>query len=146
MILYPTTDYVSFITVAEADTIIGAYTLNFSTWDALDDTDKEAYLRIAFSIINDGLDTLPDAPVSQCLKNSQALNAVHDVINGISKPLTISQVVKKEEAGQVKVEYFEPSATATSNSYIHPLSKQCLADLGYVFPISGFGQTTLGRS
>lgn len=146
LIVYPTTDYDSFITVAEADTIIGNLTLNLDTWNALEDTSKEAYLRIAFQVIIDGLETIPDDPVSTCLKNSQALNAVHDLTNGVSNPIVVDQAVKKEEVGQVSVEYFAPDETSLSQTYIHPLSVACLTDLGYVFPITGFTQITLGRS
>ncbi len=146
MVVYPTESYDSFITVAEADTTILKYTLNTASWEALSDSNKEAYLRIAFSVIVDGLEDIPDDPVSDCLKGSQALNAVHDLLNGVSNPLSIESAVKKEEAGQVKVEYFEPASAKVSDSYIHPLSIKCLSDLEYNFPLSGFGQTTLGRS
>jgi hypothetical protein len=148
LIVYPTEDYDSFVSVADATTIIGNLTLYSSEWGALDLSEQEAYLRIASQVITDGLTTIPADPVPQCLKNSQALIAIHDVVNGISKPLTIESVVKKQKAGSVEIEYFEPNSTGTTNNRIPSLAATCLEGLGYEFPISGFGlkRATLVRS
>jgi hypothetical protein len=150
LVIYDATDYDSFATVAEADTIVATYTLYDTEWSALSTITKEVYLRIAFRVIVDNLVDLPLAPASSCLKQAQALIAVQDLMSGISGSSEVTTgVVKKRKAGILEVEYFEPSSDKSGRTVIIPrLALPCLIELGWDGNISngGFNQTTLGRS
>lgn len=144
--IYDADGYDSFCTELEADATIASLTLDSATWLALDTAKKEAYLRIAFRIIMDGLEELPTS--SDCLKEAQALIAMHDVVNNITVPADQSGVVKKEKVGVVEVEYFEGVKAKDNVNPIPPLAVPCLAALDYNFPsiYDGLRQATLGRS
>ena len=148
--IYDATGYDSFATIAEADSTVANLTLYSTQWSALDDTTKEIYLRIAFRVIIDGLEELPEAPPSDCLKEAQALIAINDVITGLSiNEETTTGVIKRQKAGVVEVEYFEPNSDSSGRTVIVPsMALQCLLALGWTGNISegGFKQTTLGRS
>ena len=151
--IYDATGYDSFCTIVEADATVAAYTLYNTQWDALTDTQKEIYLRIAFRVIIDGLDEddYPTAPVDDCVKQAQALIAVQDLITGASAlaETGVTGQIKKQQAGVVSVEYFQLDSGSSARTVIIPsLALPCLIDLGWdgSTSVGGFQQTTLGRS
>lgn len=153
LIIYPTADYDSFITVADATTVVEELTLYASTWNALSVSEQEVYLRIAMRRIIDGIDQetdpLPD-PMLDCAGEAQALMAVEDVVYGISanvQPEVGS--VKKEKVASLEIEYYDSVLGKTRMVSIVPaMARPCLETLGYDVPpnIIGLQQTTLGRS
>ena len=146
LIIYPATDADSFITVADATTVIKKYTLDGDKWDAKTLEEQEILLRIAFTDIINHTDqtTYPD-PLPSCVPEAQALMAVHDLVNSISGGAVGTQAqVKKQKAGPVEREFFELKTLPKSTQRVPEQAKPCLASIGYTFP--SFGQTLLGRS
>ena len=152
LILYPTADYDSFITVADATTVIQGYTLHGSVWSALSVAEQEVYLRIAARNIIDHVDQeltpFPDEmPV--CVGDAQALMAIQDVVYGFSTETTAEEFgsIKKEKVASLETEYYDTNASKTAQR-VPSMAQPCLEDIGYLFTpnISGLSQTTLGRS
>ena len=154
LIIYPTADYDSFITVADATTAIGELTLHSTQWTALTNAEKEVYLRIAFRNIDDHVDQddypYPD-PMTDCVGTSQALMAVQDVVYGFSASTSTAEVgsVKKEKVASLEIEYYDSKSNTMKYAQIVPdMAKPCLETLGYIFTptYNGLSQSTLGRS
>ena len=155
LILYPEVNADSFITALDADGYIAALTLHSAQWMALSVADKEIYLRIAYRLINAGIDYM-DNPLPlvlpTCLFEAQALIALHDLTNGISanaSGASSSGVVKMQAVGSLKVEYFEPKdgSSVVSTDPIPDGAKACLTSLGFIFASTSgrFKQQRLAR-
>ena len=154
LVIYPTADYDSFITVADAATTIGEYTLHSAVWTALTSAEQEIYLRIAARNIIDHVDQdltpFPD-PMPTCVGQAQALMAIQDVVYGFSAQDTVDESgsIKKEKVASLEIEYYDTkSKTAKRVSVVPDMAMLCLEDIGYVLSpyIAGLTQTTLGRS
>ena len=154
LIIYPTDSYDSFISVADATTVIDTLTLFSTEWGAITDTEKEIYLRIAMRRIVDGIDQdenpLPD-PLPDCAGEAQALMAVQDVVYGISANTTTESTgsIKKQKVASLEIEYYDTTSQTTKMVSIIPaMARPCLEELGYELPpmVTGLKQTTLGRS
>ena len=152
LIIYPTADYDSFVTVADATTVIAAYTLHSATWIVLTTAEQEVYLRIAARNIIDHVDQeenpFPD-PMTDCVADAQALMAINDVVYGFSASIAAEETgaTKKEKVGTLEVEYYD-TKKSSGISMVPTLAVPCLEALGYVFTpnIDGLAQLTLGRS
>ena len=154
LIIYDDADYDSFISVADATTIIGNLTLYATQWGAITEAEQEIYLRIACRRIEDGIDQeaypYPD-PMPACAGEAQALMAVQDLVYGISAGTNTNATgsIKKQKVASLEIEYYDTAtATTTMVSIIPLMARPCLEALGYDVPpyISGLKQTTLGRS
>ncbi len=153
LIIYPTANYDSFISVEDADTVVSTLTLHEALWSDKDETEKEVYLRIAFRNIDDHVDqTLtpyPD-PMTDCVGEAQALMAVQDVIYGTSTPDTeLNGAIKKQKVASLEIEYYDTNTGKVISIPVVPsMAVSCLETLGYIFSpkISGLSQSTLGRS
>ena len=153
LIIYPTADYDSFITVADADTVVSTLTLYDAQWSDKTTAEKEVYLRIAFRNIDDHVDQsltpYPD-PMPDCVGEAQALMAVQDVVYGTSTPDTdVNGAIKKQKVASLEIEYYDTSTGETvSIPVVPPMAVPCLETLGYIFTptVGGLSQTTLGRS
>lgn len=118
LIIFPATNSDSFITVADADTIITENVILSADWLALTEATKEVYLRIATSTIHsvvstdstnaDGyLDELTYVYADSCLHKACALMAVHDLNYGLSSEINPNTgLVSKEKVGDLEVTYF----------------------------------------
>ena len=157
LIIFPAVGYDSYVTVADATTIIDKYTVNGAEWAAVSPADQEIYLRIAFRRILDGIEDLsatplPD-PILGCEPESQSLMAVHDVVNGISATAgsagAAAGEIKMQQVGTLKVEYFQSDSgfVATTTNPIPSMVRDCLEKLNYVFSSTSnkFKQQRLGR-
>jgi len=154
LIIYPTADYDSFVSVADATTTIANLTLHSSVWVALTTGEQEAYLRIACRNIEDHVDQdetpYPD-PMTDCVAEAQALMAVQDVVYGFSASTTAQETgaIRKQKVASLEIEYYD-SATGGMKSAprVPTMAVPCLEALGYVFTpsVSGLSQVTLGRS
>lgn len=106
LIIYPTTDYDSFVSVVDADTIISKNSLKNTEWTALTEAQKEVFLRIATTRILNAIDTsllVEDV----CIKNATALMAVRDLVFEISSSVNPNTgLISKEKVGNVEVTYF----------------------------------------
>jgi hypothetical protein len=152
LIIYPLPDADSFITVADADIVIGKYTLQSASWLALSPEAKENYLRIAYRDIIDHTDptTYPD-PLDACVGEAQALMAVHDLQYGLSDTQTATTgAIKKQQVGSVTREFYDVQGQVKDavTSRVPDMAKTCLTALGYVMSadMRGLCQTLLGRS
>ena len=153
LIIYPTANYDSFITVADADTVVNTITLYSTQWGAKSNGEKEVYLRIACRNIESHVDTdltpYPD-PFPDCVGEAQALMAVQDVIYSTSTPQTdVNGAIKKQKVASLEIEYYDTSSGKTVNIPVVPaIAVPCLETLGYIFipSIGGLSQSTLGRS
>lgn len=152
--IYPTTDYDSFISVADATTTISEMTLHASLWDGITETEREIYLRIACRVIEDGIDQTvnpyPD-PMPDCAGEAQALMAVQDLVYGFSASTATSSVgaIKKQKVSSLEIEYYDSDSDSPKKvSYIPSLAVPCLELLGFDVPpnINGLTQLTLGKS
>ena len=152
LIIYPLTDSDSFITVADADIVIGKYTLQSAAWLALTPTAKENYLRIAYRDIIDHTDpTTYPTPLDACVGEAQALMAVHDLQYGFSNTQSATTgAIKKQKVGSITREFYDVQGAVQDavTGRVPDMAKNCLTALGYVIAAktSGVGQTLLGRS
>ncbi len=153
LILYPDPAADSFVTLPQAELYISMLTMNSQEWIALTDPDKEILLRIAYRDIVDHTDptTYPN-PLPICVSEAQALMASHDNVNSISSGVastTVQGAIKSQKVGSIAQSFYDTKTTATARSLSRvPASAQsCLANLGYVFKISGSGlkQVHLGK-
>ena len=128
LIVYPATDYNSFVTLTEADAIIETTVYN-SSWSGLPNDDKMRYLITAYRniMILDGI-LLPDTATT-CLKESQSLMAVHDKVNGISEASSNAGQIQSAKVGSVAVTYTNGDP-ATMPSLYPSQAVKCLEDLG----------------
>ena len=149
LIIYPTADYDSFVSVANADDYISSLTVYSADWTALSTDDKERYLRIALRTIVSGIDTdtypLPD-PMLTCAAEAQSLIAIHDLVNGLSTSKeTSTGAIRRNKVGSIEQEFFE--GKFKHKSRIPAIAKACLESLDFDTNILyGVTQTTLGRS
>lgn len=137
LVIYPATDYNSFVTLAEADAIIES-DVNYPTWAAeTDDEVKKRYLITAFRniVALNGL-TLP-ATAEDCLKESQSLMAVHDIVNGISTASGTPGQIESAKVGPVEVKYTDGSPASDIGVFPAVVYK-CLESYGAYFTGSSF--------
>ena len=152
LILFPLSDSDSFISVADADVVIGKYTLQGDEWNALTPVAKENYLRIAFRDIIDHTDpTTYPVPLDGCVGESQALMAVFDLQYGLSNTQTATTgALKKQQVGSILREFYDVQGAvqSTVTSRVPDMAKSCLATIGYTIAstTTGLKQTVLGRS
>ena len=162
--LYPAVGADSFISLADATTIITANSLQSSQWTALTDANKEVYLRIAYTnIVNNisydttslsgYLDPLTYVALDSCLPKSQAMMAVHDVVYQISSEINPNTgLISKEKVGDLEVTYVHGANTSSKqlsskNKNPFPSSVvKCLTTYGATILSGGFTQSKLERS
>lgn len=151
LIVYPTTNYDSFISVSNANTVISNNTLFDTQWTALTDTQKEVYLRIATTRILNIIDTTLLDGTDACLVNSTALMAVRDLVFEISSAINPNTgLVSKEKAGDVEVTYYHGNANRqvngrNTNPYPNDIIP-CLTSYGADINTTGIARATLVHS
>jgi predicted transcriptional regulator len=131
LVVYPTIDYDSLVSLADANTIIDKYSVNASIWNALDDTTKEKYLRIATDRVLSVIDiTLLDG--SECIKKAVSLIANKDVSFGISSDINPNLgTITKEKVGDLEVEYKQTNGAKGKDRNPFPVSTYaCLNNYG----------------
>lgn len=148
LVIYPNTDYDSFISVSDADGIINKFSVHVTTWEGLNDAQKEVYLRIATDRIFNAIDsdTYLDSTTyvadDSCLPKATALMAIHDVVYEISSSVNPNQgLVSMERVGDLQVNYFHgngkyPKGAKKTNPYpteVYP----CLTSYGAEFNVFG---------
>lgn len=155
--VYPTDGYDSFISLEDANTRIGYTSLQASDWNALDDTTKEVYLRIATIAINNKVDFDDDAfldydAATSCLPNACADMAVHDLVYGLSSEINPNTgLVASEKVGDLEVKYFHGANTSSQQLKGRVTTRfpdtvvSCLSNYGAVFTGSGIKQSLLDR-
>jgi len=164
LIIYPSDGADSFISLADATTVITENSLQASQWTALTDANKEIYLRIAYTNItnaisydledlNGFLDPLTYDAEYSCLPKSQAIMAINDIVYQISAEINPSTgLISKEKVGDLEVTYFHGANTSSKqlsskNKNPFPSSVvKCLTAYGATISTSGFTQSKLERS
>ena len=147
--LYPDQNTDSFITVAQADTIIATYTLDSVKWLTLPTDQREVLLRIAYAYIIDNTDpTMYPDPMVACVGEAQALMASHDNVNSLSGGQTSTATkgaLKKQKVGVIERQFYDVAGKSTRGtvSRVPDMAKSCLESLGFAVPSTG--QTHLGR-
>lgn len=154
LVIFPTTNYNSFVSVADATDYITQYTLQYDAWNALDLIQQEALLRIAAMDLlnNSDSELFPIDPIDDCIPMAQALMASQDATFGFSSKdiEKVTGALKREKVSVIEVEYYDTirgngSGTAPR---IPSMIRPCLEAIGYVFSSGTIGlkQTILGRS
>lgn len=151
LILYPNTDYDSFISVADADEVISNNSVHSAQWLALTEAQKEVYLRVATTrILNitTALDVLTYVAANSCLPKSCALIGIHDVVYGISSEVNPNTgIVSKEKVGDLEVTYFHGNPNkqvkGRTTSPFPSEVKPCLESYGAVFSQGSIQRATL---
>jgi hypothetical protein len=159
--IYPASGYDSFITVADADTIITANSVQSATWLAMTEIEKEVYLRIAtariFNVVStdtsneDGyLDSSTYVASESCLPKATALMAVHDLVYGLSSEINPNTgVVSKEKVGDLEVNYFhgytDKQVRGRKTNPYPSIAIPCLNYYGANIQLSKLRQATLVR-
>jgi len=115
--IYPTDEYDSFCSLADAETLIAANipSAQHTLWDALADSDKEILLRQSTILIKNSVTTLPAT-----LEDDLKLACAYLANNSVGITMTDSNgkegnVKVKEIVDVVKTEYF--SAGKSNNSF-----------------------------
>ena len=153
LIIYPTADADSFISVADADTVIATYTLDSAGWLSITEAEKEIYLRIAYRDIINHTETLPDI-IPDCVPEAQALMASWDLRNGLSAASVndITGAIKKNKVGSIEQEFYDINSTRYDTdrtiNRVPTSVVSCLENFGYIFTpnIAGLSQVLLGKS
>ena len=154
LIIYPTADYDSFVSVANATTVIASLTLYSTQWTALTDAEKEVYLRIACRDIVDHVDQDENPfadPIADCVAEAQSLMAIQDVVFGFSATDSVDETgaIKKQKVSSLEIEYYDTASSSMKTApRIPTMAVPCLEALGYEYSpyVAGLAQTTLGRS
>lgn len=135
LIVYPDPDYNTWISSAEAD-VLASNSLYEDKWVALTDDEKSKHLIHAFLFISNlegfiGPDgTIPDD--IGCLGQAQVDIILQDLRYSISSTLFDPQVVKRQTAGPVEIEYFESSGGPQIVDRIPDITWKCLEVWGVV--------------
>ena len=144
--IYPTADYDSYISILDADNIIASYTTFTTQWATLTDANKEVFLRIATSRIDNMIDSLLLDGVDACLANTCAIMAVHDLVFEISSSVNANDgLITKEKVGDLEVNYqhsYSKRSSRNTNPY-PPMVRPCLIKYGATF---NYGRATLERA
>lgn len=110
--IYPDTNYDSFISLVDANTFLSENSLQYSQWDALDDSTKEIYLRISFGRILGiiDLELIVEQSDIDNLAKANSLMAIHDLVYSISSSINPNVgAIVKEKVGDLEVEYSQKS-------------------------------------
>lgn len=162
LIIIPTVEGDSFISVLDADTVISKNSVHSAEWLTLTDTQKEVYLRIATSRIlrvvstdikneNGYLDISTYDAAKSCLPKATAMMAVHDLAYGLSSEVNPNTgLVSKEKVGDLEVTYFHGNPLSQINSRkTTPYPNEvipCLESYGALITTSSVRRAKLIRS
>jgi len=114
LILYPTDDYDAFISIVNCDAFLTANVIGSqrTLYDALEDVDKEIYIRQATTLI-EGRITLPDT-LEQDLQDATAYLVNYSVGLDMLNADKSSNVKVKNIVGVISTEYFATGAASNS--------------------------------
>lgn len=151
LIIYPTTNYDSFISLTDADTVISENTLFSSNWDLLSDANKEIYLRIATTRLLNVIDTSLLDGTDACLCKSCALMAVRDLVFEISTSVNPNTgLVSSEKVGDLQVTYYHGNSNRqVSGKNMNPFPQEialCLSNYGVELPVGSIYKAKLVHS
>ena len=153
LIIYPTPQSDSLISLAEADVIIANNCVNSAKWVALADPIKEVYLRIAFTTLMSNVVMVGASydPLTSCLPKVNALMAMHDLDYGLSSEINPNTgLISAERVGDIEVKYYHGNSMSRQKNRVtspYPASVvQCVLDNGGVINRSGINQMKLGHS
>lgn len=131
----PDTNADSFISVADATTIITNYSVHSEQWTTLTVNMQEVYLRIATQNILE-LITVPsdyDATTS-CLPKACAMIAIHDIANNLSKDVNPNLgLVTSEKVGDLQITYKQYSSNKRIRTLYPREVRKCLTSYGVEF-------------
>ena len=115
LILYPTTDYDAFISIANCDTFLTANVIGSqrTDYDALSDGDKEIYIRQATTLIKHNI-TLPDT-LEDDLQYATAYLVNYSIgVDMTNEDGKQGNIKRKEIVDVVETEYFAPGQDSNS--------------------------------
>lgn len=109
LIVYPTTEWDAFVSLADCNTILTntVPSSQLTDWNGLTDTDKEVYIRQATMLINAKI-TPPDT-LEDDLKTATSYLANFSIDTDMQNENDTGNVKVKEVVGVVKTEWFNPS-------------------------------------
>lgn len=162
LIIIPTENGDSFISILDADDVIIKNSVHSGQWLELLDGQKEVYLRIATSRIlrivstdkynPDGyLDLSTYDATTSCLPKATALMAIHDLAYGLSSEVNPNTgIVSKEKVGDLEVTYFHGNPLSQVNgrktSFYPNEVVPCLESYGAIVNTSAIRRAKLTRS
>ena len=118
LIIYPLPDANSFVTIAEADSIISSITANDNGWSLLDDPAKEAQLTQSFFLITSCNSFKPPDTAEQGLKQAQSLYSMYNVDKDLYAFDANEKAITEEKVGSLQVKY--DAALKADGSIVYP--------------------------
>jgi hypothetical protein len=113
--IYPTTDWDSYISLADATTLMPKYVLDMTAWNALNDTQKEFYLVQSSLLIKNKITDPEETSTPLDLQIATVFLANYALGNDLTDNDGKNNVKIKEIVGVIKTEYF--STAFASNSF-----------------------------
>ena len=105
LIIYDTDNWDSYISLTDAEDLVTSYIIDTSTWDALDDTVKEKYLRQATMLIKSRI-TLKEGDTTDNLKLATVYLAVFSIAKDMTQSDGKDNLKIIEIDGAIKKEFF----------------------------------------
>lgn len=109
LIIYPTTDYNSYISLADAEILITNNIINHTAWDALTSTQKELYLKQSTTLIRLKIQD----PYEDSTPSDLELATVYLAVSSIAVDMTESDgkdnLKRIKIDGAIEKEYFTKS-------------------------------------
>lgn len=136
LIIYPTEDWDSYLTVADAEVLMGKHILDMSTWNALSDPHKEIYVRQASLLIKTKITDPETTETPDDIELATAYLANYSVGKTMTNSDDSGNLKSKRIEGVIAKEWF--SANKASNAFPDVVA-DLLAPYGYV----GYGASTL---
>jgi len=146
LIIYPDTNWNSFISVVNADTTVGGFVTSKgkTAYDALDANGKEAILRqTALQIKLCPSMVLPD-DIESDLEQAQCYLVIHALSVDMMAYDANGNAIVSENVGSLGVSY--DTNKKGSNSDFDTMTQMLLKQYGCRSQKRGFGQTYVGRS
>ena len=126
LIEYNNTDWDTFCSLADADTIITNYVPDSAAWLALEEAQKEVYLRQATETVKGSVLCLPDT-LEDDLKKATAYTANYSIDTPTATDNGKGNVKIKEIVDVVKTEFFYPTkANALPDNVVKLLEQYCI--------------------
>lgn len=114
LIIYPTTNYNSYVSLADAEILIANNIINHTAWDALTSTQKELYLKQSTTLIRLKIQD----PYEDATPSDLELATVYLAVSSIAVDMTESDgkdnLKRIKIDGAIEKEYFTKSEKSNS--------------------------------
>jgi len=128
LIVYPETNWNSYISLEDAETLISDRVLDTSSWDLLDNTTKEKYLLQSTLLIKNKIDSITYSETPYNLMLAVIYLATYSVGKDMTTNVGDDNVKVLEIDGAIKKEYF--TRGKKSNSF-PSIASELLIEFGF---------------